>query len=131
MYADPYSEFGRLTFDAWRAVRLVIDTGIHHFKWTREQAIAYMKENTALSDVDIVSEVERYIAWPGQALAYKIGQIRISELRTLAQQTLRANFDIRAFHDELLSEGALPLDLLAQKMERWMKAEERRLRLGK
>lgn len=131
MYADPYSEFGRLTFDAWRAVRLVVDTGIHHFKWTREQAIAYMKKNTALSDVDIVSEVERYIAWPGQALAYKIGQIKISELRTLAQQTLRANFDIRAFHDELLSEGALPLDLLAQKMNRWMMAEERRFRLGK
>lgn len=129
MYADPYSEFGRLTFDAWRAARLVVDTGIHHFKWTREEAIAYMRENTALSDVDIVSEVERYIAWPGQALAYKIGQIKISELRALAQKTLRANFDIRAFHDELLSEGALPLDLLAQNMERWIQAEERRIRL--
>jgi prolyl oligopeptidase len=131
MYDDPYSEFGRLTFEAWRAVRLVVDTGIHHFKWTREQAIAYMKENTALSEVDIVSEVERYIAWPGQALAYKIGQLEILKLRAEAERTLKDNFDIRAFHDELLEEGALPLDILGARMEAWMARAEREARLGR
>jgi uncharacterized protein (DUF885 family) len=120
MYADPYSEFGRLTFDAWRATRLIVDPGIHYFGWTREQAIKFFEENTALSELNIVSEVERYIAWPGQALAYKIGQMRISKLRREAEQTLGDRFDLRAFHDELLADGALPLDLLESKMDRWL-----------
>ncbi|HUU47048.1 MAG TPA: DUF885 domain-containing protein [Acidobacteriota bacterium] len=119
-YADPYSEFGRLTFDAWRAVRLVVDPGIHYFGWTRDQAIEYFRENTGLSDHNIESEVDRYIAWPGQALAYKIGQLKILELRAQAEETLGPRFDIRAFHDELLSDGALPLDLLEIKMNRWL-----------
>lgn len=119
-YADSYSEFGRLTFDAWRAVRLVVDPGIHYFGWTREQAIDFFKENTALSELNIISEVERYIASPGQALAYKIGQLKIQELRANAEKELGDRFDRRAFHDELLSDGALPLDLLQTKMERWL-----------
>ena len=119
-YADPYSEFGRLTYDAWRAVRLVVDPGIHYFGWTRDEAVAYFKENTGLADLNIESEVDRYIAWPGQALAYKIGQLKILELRGNAQDRLGARFDIRAFHDELLNDGALPLDLLEIKMDRWL-----------
>ncbi len=120
MYSDPYSEFGRLTFDAWRAVRLVVDPGIHYFGWTRDEAIKFFHENTALSDLNIVSEVERYIAWPGQALAYKVGQLKIQEIRVKAERELGDKFDIRAFHDELLSDGALPLDLLDEKMDRWL-----------
>jgi len=127
-YHDPYSDLGRLTFDAWRAARLVIDTGIHHMKWTREQAIDFLRENTALSDADIVSEVERYIAWPGQALAYKIGQLRILEIRSKAEHDLREDFDIRKFHDVLLEDGALPLDVLSDKMDRWIASETVRLR---
>jgi len=127
MYAEPYSEFGRLTFDAWRAARLIVDTGIHHFKWSRERAIEYLRENTALSDADIVSEVERYIAWPGQALAYKIGQIRILEIREKAQRKLRQDFDEKRFHDALLADGALPLDLLQKKMDRWIVSETQRI----
>lgn len=119
-YNDPYSEFGRLTFEAWRACRLVIDPGIHYMGWTREQAIAFMRENTGLSDLNIESEIDRYIAWPGQATAYKIGQLQILELRAKAEQELGPRFDIRAFHDELLSDGALPLELLRMKMNRWI-----------
>jgi uncharacterized protein (DUF885 family) len=120
LYADSYSEFGRLTFDAWRATRLVVDPGIHYFGWTREEAIEFFRENTALSELNVISEVERYIAWPGQALAYKIGQLRIRKLREEAEKTLGDRFDLRAFHDELLADGALPLDLLEIKMNRWL-----------
>ncbi len=119
-YNDPYSEFGRLTFEAWRACRLVVDPGIHYMGWTREQAIAFMRENTGLSDLNIESEIDRYIAWPGQATAYKVGQLQILKLRAMAQEQLGSKFDVRAFHDELLSDGALPLDLLENKMERWV-----------
>lgn len=119
-YNDPYSEFGRLTFEAWRACRLVVDPGIHYMGWTREQAIAFMRENTGLSDLNIESEIDRYIAWPGQATAYKVGQLQILELRAKAEQELGPRFDIRAFHDELLSDGALPLELLRMKMNRWI-----------
>lgn len=125
MYKDHISEFGRLTFEAWRAARLVVDTGIHHMKWSREKAIALLEETTALSKNDVVSEVERYIAWPGQALAYKIGQMRILEIRAEAEQRLGDDFDIREFHDALLEEGALPLDLLSKKMTRWTASEIR------
>jgi uncharacterized protein (DUF885 family) len=118
-YKDLLSDFGRLTQEAWRAVRLVVDTGIHSLKWTRDRAIGIMKENVALSEQDIVSEVDRYIAWPGQALAYKMGEMKIRQLRTRAEKKQRKRFDVRKFHDELLSDGALPLDLLEKKMTKW------------
>ena len=118
-YKDALSDFGRLSFDAWRAARLVVDTGIHHKHWPRERAIQFFLENTALSELNIASEVDRYIAWPGQALAYKIGQLKISELRSRAERALGQRFDIREFHDELLCDGALALDVLENKMRSW------------
>lgn len=121
-YQDPYSDFGRLTMEAWRAARLVVDTGIHAKHWTRPQAIKFFKENTALSEQNIISEVDRYIAWPGQALAYKIGQLKIRELRAKAQKHLGKHFDVRSFHDEILCDGALPVDVLESKMNRWLKS---------
>ena len=124
-YKDALSDFGRLSFDAWRAARLVVDTGIHHKRWTRERAIQFFLENTALSELNIASEVDRYIAWPGQALAYKIGQLKISELRDRAEEALGPRFDIRKFHDELLGDGALALDVLEGKMQSWIGREYR------
>ena len=118
-YKDLLADYGRLTAEAWRASRLVVDTGIHSLKWTRDQAIKFMKNNTASSEQDIVSEVDRYIAWPGQALAYKIGELKIRELRARAEKRLKRRFDIRKFHDELLNDGALPLDILKAKMRGW------------
>lgn len=115
-YGDLLSDFGRLTAEAWRAARLVVDTGIHAMKWTRERAIDFLKKNSATSEQDIVSEVDRYIAWPGQALAYKIGQLKILQLRARAEKRLGQRFDVRRFHDELLNDGALPLDVLEKKM---------------
>jgi uncharacterized protein (DUF885 family) len=120
LYKDPYSRFGQLTYDMWRAVRLVVDTGIHEFGWTREQAIDYFKANAAKTETDIINEIDRYIGWPGQALAYKVGQLRILELRAAAERELGAQFDVRAFHDALLSEGALPLDTLSARMQAWV-----------
>jgi uncharacterized protein (DUF885 family) len=122
LYGDMLSNFGRLTQEAWRAARLIVDTGIHSMKWTREQAIRFLKENTATTEQDIVSEVDRYIAWPGQALAYKIGEMKIRSLRTRAEKKLRRRFQVRNFHDELLNDGALPLDLLENKMSIWLTA---------
>ena len=119
-YKDPLSDFGRLSFDAWRAARLVVDTGIHYKRWTREKAIEFFLENTALSQLNVISEIERYIAWPGQALAYKIGQLKIAELRAKAEKQLGKRFDIRRFHDELLGDGALALDVLENKMQTWI-----------
>jgi uncharacterized protein (DUF885 family) len=119
-YKDLLADYGRLTAEAWRASRLVVDTGIHSLKWTRDQAIKFLKNNTASSEQDIVSEVDRYIAWPGQALAYKIGELKIRELRIKAEKRLKQRFDIRRFHDELLNDGALPLDILQAKMGRWI-----------
>jgi uncharacterized protein (DUF885 family) len=127
-YKDALSDFGRLSFDAWRAARLVVDTGIHHKHWTHERAIQFFMENTALSELNIVSEVDRYIAWPGQALAYKIGQLKISELRARAEKALGPRFDIRRFHDELLGDGALALDVLANKMEGWITRESKEIK---
>ena len=118
-YQNLLADYGRLTAEAWRASRLVVDTGIHSIKWTRDHAIKFMKNNTASSEQDIVSEVDRYIAWPGQALAYKIGELKIRELRAGAEKRLKRRFDIRKFHDELLNDGALPLDVLQAKMSRW------------
>jgi uncharacterized protein (DUF885 family) len=119
-YKDLLSDYGRLTAEAWRASRLVVDTGIHSLKWTRDQAIKFLKNNTASSEQDIVSEVDRYIAWPGQALAYKLGELKIRELRAKAEKRLKGLFDVRRFHDELLNDGALPLDILQVKMGRWV-----------
>ena len=119
LYKDPYSRFGQLTYDMWRAVRLVVDTGMHYKGWTRQQAIDFFKDNAAKTEHDIVNEIDRYIAWPGQALAYKIGQLKILTLRERAEIELGDRFDIRAFHDELLGAGALPLDLLELRMDSW------------
>jgi uncharacterized protein (DUF885 family) len=123
LYQDPYSNFGRLSYEMWRACRLVVDTGMHMKGWSRQQAIDYMKENTVLSAHNIEAEVDRYIAWPGQALAYKIGQLKFQELRARAARALGARFDLRRFHDETLEDGALPLSILEAKVDRWIAAE--------
>ena len=123
LYEDPYSRFGQLTYDMWRAVRLVVDTGMHYKGWTRQQAIDFFKDNAAKTEHDIVNEIDRYIAWPGQALAYKVGQLKILQIRSRAEVQLRDDFDIRAFHDELLGAGALPLDLLERRMDEWLAAQ--------
>ncbi len=120
LYEDPYSDFGRLGSDAFRAARLVVDTGIHYFRWSREEAIAFFRANTALSEQDMVAEVERYVVLPGQALTYKIGQLKILELRARAEKMLGKRLDLRAFHDEMLADGALSLDLLEKKMQNWI-----------
>ncbi|WP_435017064.1 DUF885 domain-containing protein [Tundrisphaera sp. TA3] len=113
---DPYSELGRLQYNAWRSARLVVDTGMHHLGWTRDRAIAYLEANTAMPRIEVESEVDRYIAWPGQALAYKIGEREIRSIRAEVEKKLGPRFDIRAFHDRLLSQGSLPLGLLRRRM---------------
>ncbi len=125
-YQDPYSDFGRLNFEMWRAVRLVVDTGIHALGWSRQQAIDYMKAHTVQTQHNILVEVDRYIVWPGQALAYKIGELKIQELRSYASTTLGKTFDIREFHDQLLTHGAVPLDLLEQLVKQWVEQEKQR-----
>lgn len=119
-YRDPYSRFGRLTYDMWRAVRLVVDTGLHAMNWTRDQAIEYFRANAAKTDQDITVEVDRYIVWPGQALGYKIGQLKILELRTGAERRLGLRFDVRQFHDVVLGQGAVPLDVLEKQVNAWV-----------
>lgn len=120
-YEDPYSNFGRLSYEMWRACRLVVDTGMHYLGWTREEAIQYMVSNTALSQHNIVSEVDRYISWPGQALAYKIGELKIRELRAMAESELADAFDVREFHDVVLGSGSVPLDILEENVERFIR----------
>jgi uncharacterized protein (DUF885 family) len=120
LYKDPYSKFGQLTYDMWRAVRLVVDTGIHSLGWSRQRAIDFFKANSSKSEHDIVVEIDRYIAWPGQALAYKIGQLKITELRAYTTAELGDAFDIRAFHDQVLGNGAVPLDVLEMHMKAWV-----------
>jgi uncharacterized protein (DUF885 family) len=117
LYKDPYAKFGQLTYEMWRAVRLVVDTGMHAMGWTRERAIQFFKDNTGKTDQDITVEVDRYIVWPGQALAYKLGQLKIRELRMEAEKRLGAKFDVRKFHDAVLEQGAVPLGLLEKHME--------------
>jgi uncharacterized protein (DUF885 family) len=121
LYTDPYAKFGQLTYEAWRAVRLVVDTGLHSMGWTREQAIDYFRANTAKTDQDIVVEVDRYIVWPGQALGYKMGQLKIRELRTNAERQLGPRFNVRGFHDAVLGQGAVPLDVLERQVGEWVK----------
>jgi uncharacterized protein (DUF885 family) len=123
MYKDPYSKFGQLSYEMWRAVRLVVDTGMHSMGWTRDQAIQFFKDNTAKTDQDITVEVDRYIVWPGQALAYKLGQLKIRQLRTEAEKKLGARFDVRKFHDAVLENGAVPLNVLEAHMHRWMEQQ--------
>ncbi len=120
IYETPYEDFGRLTYEMWRACRLVIDTGIHQFGWTREQAITYLKSNAALSDHEIGTEIDRYIAWPGQALAYKLGELQIRRHRKEAEAKLGAAFDQRLFHDAILALGSVPLSVLAERMAKFI-----------
>jgi len=123
MYKDPYSKFGQLSYEMWRAVRLVVDTGMHSMGWTRQQAIDYFRENTGKTDQDVIAEIDRYIVWPGQALAYKIGQLKIRELRKEAESRLGAKFDERKFHDAVLENGALPLSVLETRMKLWLDSQ--------
>ncbi len=124
-YRDPYSEYGMLENQMWRAVRLVVDTGVHYKHWTREEMVQYFHDHTAMDDITIQEEVDRYIAWPGQALGYDMGRLKILELRTEAQKALGKNFNLRAFHDEVLDSGALPLDILQQRIEEWIKQQQK------
>lgn len=123
LYTDPYSRYGQLVYDMWRAVRLVVDTGMHYFGWSRQRAIDYFLDNAAKTEADIINEIDRYIGWPGQALAYKIGQLKMLELRAEAEAALGEAFDIRAFHDQLLGAGATPLDVLEARMDQWLAAQ--------
>lgn len=119
-YQDPYSDFGRLTFEMWRACRLVVDTGMHYLGWTREQAIEFMASNTALAEHNVRAEIDRYIAWPGQALGYKIGELKIRELRSKCERELGARFDVREFHEVVLRSGSVPLRVLEQNIQEWI-----------
>lgn len=124
LYTDPYSDFGRLTYEAWRASRLIVDTGMHAFGWSREQAVDFMLANTAVSETDINSEVDRYITWPAQALSYKIGELKIRELRARAEAELGSSFDIRRFHDKVVGQGSLPIAVLEEIIVDWIAAEK-------
>lgn len=119
-YTDPYSNFGRLSCEIWRAIRLVVDTGIHSMGWTRQQAINYFLANASKNQHDITVEVDRYIVWPGQALAYKIGELKIKELRAYATKELGDKFDVRQFHDQVLGNAAVPLDVLEVRIKQWI-----------
>ena len=114
LYKDPYSKFGQLTYDMWRAIRLVVDTGMHYMDWTRQDAINYFLENSAKTKQDIINEVDRYINWPGQALAYKIGQLKILELKNTSKIKLGDDYDVREFHHQILKNGALPPYMVEQ-----------------
>jgi len=124
LYQDPYSKFGSLTYEMWRAIRLVLDTGIHSMGWGREKAIEYFKANSSKPEHDITVEVDRYIVWAGQALGYKIGELKIKELRAIAQKELGDKFDIRKFHDAILVNGAVPLDVLEKHTRAWIKSQK-------
>ena len=124
LYTDPYSDYGRLEGDIWRAIRLVVDTGVHSQHWSRQQMVDYFHAHSAIDDTNVQAEVDRYIAWPAQALGYKVGQLKFLELRARAQQALGPRFDLRAFHDEVLDSGALPMDLLDQRVNAWIASQQ-------
>ena len=121
-YTDPYSDFGRLGMELWRAARLVVDTGIHHKRWTREEAIDWLQTNTPNPEGDVRKAIERYIVYPGQATAYMIGKLKIMELRERARQALGSDFDMRDFHDVVLLSGPVPLDILERRVDTWISA---------
>jgi len=120
VYENAYQQFGRLSYEMWRACRLVIDTGIHSQGWTRQRALDFLADNTSLSKANVRAEVDRYISWPGQALSYKMGEIKIRELRAKAEKELGDSFDLRAFHDAVLANGALPMEMLQAQMNRFI-----------
>jgi uncharacterized protein (DUF885 family) len=124
LYKDPYAKFGQLTYEMWRAIRLVVDTGMHAFGWTRERAMDFFRQNAGKPEHEITVEVDRYIVWPGQALAYKVGELKIKELRAMAEKELGAQFDVRAFHDQVLGKGAVPLSVLEANIEEWVAARK-------
>ena len=124
LYQDPYSDYGRLENDIWRAIRLVVDTGVHSQHWTRQQMVDYFHDHSAIDETDIQTEVDRYIAWPSQALAYKIGQLEILGLRDKAKTELGDKFDLRAFHDQVIDSGALPLDVLDERIQAWIGSQK-------
>ena len=126
LYDTPEKMMGRLSYEMWRACRLVVDTGIHAKGWDKAKAVGFMKANSALSDANIDAEVNRYISWPGQALGYKLGEIKIRELRTRAEDALGAKFDLRRFHDAVLAQGAVPLTVLDGQIDAWIATEKRR-----
>ena len=125
LYDTPAKEMGRLSYEMWRATRLVVDTGIHAKGWSKQQAVDYMLDNTALTPGNVDAEVNRYITRPGQALAYKIGELKIRELRKRAEGTLGADFDLRRFHDAVLENGSVPLDVLEAHINRWIEGQKR------
>jgi uncharacterized protein (DUF885 family) len=120
IYETPYEHFGKYTYEMWRACRLVIDTGIHAMGWTREQSVEYLKSNTALSLHEVNTEIDRYISWPGQAVSYKIGELKIRELRSKAAKQLQSKFDIREFHEILLEEGTVTLTIMEKRVENYI-----------
>ena len=126
LYDTPEKNMGRLSYEMWRACRLVVDTGLHAKGWTKAQAIAFMRDNSALSDANIEAEVNRYISWPGQALGYKLGELKFRELRARAEKALGPKFDVRRFHDAALGQGPVPLDVLERQIDDWIAAEKAR-----
>jgi uncharacterized protein (DUF885 family) len=124
-YQDPYSDYGRLQDEMLRAIRLVVDTGFHYKHWTRDQVVQFFHDHSAIDEVTVQSETDRYIVWPGQALAYKVGQLKILELRERAKKALGPKFDVRKFHDEVLGAGALPMDVLERRIDNWIKEQKK------
>ncbi|MGL6011877.1 MAG: DUF885 domain-containing protein, partial [Shewanella oncorhynchi] len=124
LFTDPYQYFGKLSDEMLRAMRLVVDTGLHSKGWSREQAIQYMKDNSPMAESDIVAEVERYMAIPGQALSYKVGQLKILALRARAEKALGDKFDLKAFHDQILTSGSLPMAVMENKIDRWIASKQ-------